>query len=57
MHHSKTRRSTSEMGQKRTFDDASTMSALPPKADIRADDQDVCFGPIGDITHRVNSVG
>jgi len=26
------------------------MSALPPKADIRPRDQDVCFGPIGDIT-------
>ena len=25
------------------------MSALPPKADIRPRDQDVCFGPIGDI--------
>jgi hypothetical protein len=25
------------------------MSALPPTADIRPRDQDVCFGPIGDI--------
>jgi hypothetical protein len=25
------------------------MSALPPKADIRPGDQDVCFGPIADI--------
>src|SRR5271166_870608 len=25
------------------------MSALPPKADIRPRDQDVCFGPKGDI--------
>jgi hypothetical protein len=25
------------------------MSALPPKADIRARDQDVSFGPIADI--------
>jgi hypothetical protein len=25
------------------------MSALPPKADIHSRDQDVCFGPIGDI--------
>jgi hypothetical protein len=25
------------------------MSALPPKADIRPRDQDVCFGPLTDI--------
>ena len=25
------------------------MSTLPPKADIRPRDQDVCFGPISDI--------
>jgi hypothetical protein len=25
------------------------MSALPPKADIRARDRDVCFGPEADI--------
>ena len=25
------------------------MSALPPKADIRPRDQDVCFGPTADI--------
>jgi hypothetical protein len=25
------------------------MSALPPKADIRPRDQEVCFGPQGDI--------
>jgi hypothetical protein len=25
------------------------MSALPPKADIRSRDQDVCFGPMADI--------
>ena len=25
------------------------MSALPPKADIRPRDQDVCFGPKADI--------
>jgi hypothetical protein len=25
------------------------MSALPPKADIRPRDQDVCFGPQADI--------
>jgi hypothetical protein len=26
------------------------MSALPPKADIRPRDQDVCFGPLADMT-------
>jgi hypothetical protein len=30
------------------------MSALPPKADIRARDQDVCFGPKGDICSATN---
>jgi hypothetical protein len=28
------------------------MSALPPKADIRPRDQDVCFGPISDVLQR-----
>ena len=28
------------------------MSALPPKADIRPRDQDVCFGPIPDSVER-----
>ena len=28
------------------------MSALPPKADIRPRDHDVCFGPKGDQVHR-----
>jgi hypothetical protein len=27
------------------------MSALPPKADIRPRDQDVCFGPIADVNY------
>src|SRR5438874_7904253 len=35
----------SASGQKRTFRCARVMSALPPKADIRPRDQDVCFGP------------
>jgi hypothetical protein len=26
-----------------------SMSALPPKTDIRPRDQDVCFGPITDV--------
>jgi hypothetical protein len=33
------------------------MSALPPKADIRERDQDVCFGPKADILHRSNNAG
>jgi hypothetical protein len=39
----------SALGQKRTSSEDFTMSALPPKADIRPRDQDVCFGPKGDI--------
>jgi Na+/H+-dicarboxylate symporter len=35
----------SERGQKRTWRDQIAMSALPPTADIRPRDQDVCFGP------------
>ena len=32
------------------------MSALPPKADIRPRDQDVRFGPIGDIHFEAMSL-
>jgi hypothetical protein len=39
----------SALGQKQTWRSEMAMSALPPKADIRADDQDVCFGPKADI--------
>jgi hypothetical protein len=35
VHHSKSGRSTSALGQKRIFRDLRLMSALPPKADIR----------------------
>ena len=38
----------SALGQKRTWRDQIAMSALPPKADIRPRDQDVCFGPEAD---------
>ena len=31
-----------------------SMSALPPKADICADDQDVCFVPEADISHSLH---
>jgi hypothetical protein len=36
----------SATGQQRTCRAEIAMSALPPKADIRPRDQDVCFGPI-----------
>jgi hypothetical protein len=36
LHHSKSARSTSGMGQKDTFRNVRPMSALPPKADIGA---------------------
>ena len=36
----------SALGQQRTRRGQFTMSAVPPKADIRPRDQDVCFGPI-----------
>jgi hypothetical protein len=39
----------SALGQKRTFRNVQSMSALPPKADIRPRDQDVCFGPQADL--------
>jgi hypothetical protein len=38
------------MGQKRTWRLQFTMSALHSKADIDCDNQDVCFGPISDIS-------
>ena len=38
-------RSMSALGQKRTFSEVWVMSALPPKADIRPRDQDICFWP------------
>jgi hypothetical protein len=38
----------SALGQKRTCRLFHAMSALPPKADIRQRDQDVCFGPLAD---------
>jgi hypothetical protein len=46
----------SASGQKQTFRCARVMSALPPKADIRPRDQDVCFGPQADILPAVLSV-
>jgi hypothetical protein len=43
----------SALGQKRTWRSQITMSALPPKADIRPRDQAVCFGPKADIITRL----
>src|SRR5262245_42931777 len=39
----------SALGQKRTFECAGAMSALPPKADIRRHDWHVRFVPLTDI--------
>jgi hypothetical protein len=39
----------SALGQERTLRQARPMSAIPPKADVRTDDQDVCFVPKADI--------
>ena len=40
----------------RTFAPQKTMSALPPKADMRRHLVDVCFGPIADILRRESYV-
>jgi hypothetical protein len=40
----------SALGQKQTFGSFITMSALPPKADIRRGDWDVRFVPKADIS-------
>jgi hypothetical protein len=46
---SNSEKSMSALGQKATSRDVRTLSALPLKADIRQRDQDVCFGPKGDM--------
>jgi hypothetical protein len=40
------------MGQRRTFQNARPMSALPPKADIAERRQDVRFVPETDVSSR-----
>ena len=45
MQRSSFRAPRSVLGHKRTWRGQFVMSALPPKADIRPRDQDVCFGP------------
>jgi hypothetical protein len=48
----------SALGQKRTFGEDETMSALPPKADMDQDGRDVRFVPIADIgTKNVRRLG
>ena len=42
----------SHSGQGRTSRAEIAISALPPKADIRPRDQDVCFGPLAEIISR-----
>ncbi|MGB7620510.1 MAG: hypothetical protein WCC81_06645 [Pseudolabrys sp.] len=39
----------SALGQKQTFTVQTSMSALPPKADIRSAPAHVCFGPEADM--------
>src|SRR5437660_12568883 len=46
----------SALGHKRTCRAEIAMSALPPKADIRPGDQDVCFGPDSDIRRIIRSL-
>ena len=45
----------SALGQKRTLAHVRVMSALPPKADIRIDRQDVCFVLKADSCGAANS--
>jgi hypothetical protein len=49
----KSHRRMSALGKKRTFRNVQWMSALPPKADIGADDRDVCFVPKADISRLI----
>ena len=41
----------SALGQKQTLEHVQSMSALPPKADIRPGNHDVRFVPKADILH------
>ena len=45
----------SALGHKETFCDATAMSALPPKADMCGALGDVCFVPIADISHGLQT--
>jgi hypothetical protein len=42
----------SQLGQKRTFGEDETMSALPPKADMDQDGRDVRFVPKDGVIGR-----
>jgi hypothetical protein len=46
----------SAVGQKQTFRNVRAMSAIPPKADIRSHDQDVCFGPGADSCNATKRI-
>jgi len=46
----------SALGQKRTLEYVSAMSALPPKADIGTQSWNVCFVPKADIPAAANIV-
>src|SRR5262249_28999581 len=48
LHGSNSKPLMSALGQKQTFGSNRLMSALRPKADIRTNDQDVCFVPKAD---------
>jgi hypothetical protein len=45
----------SALGQKRTFGEDETMSALPPKADMDQDGRDVRFVPKADSCTAANN--
>ena len=45
----------SALGQKQTSEHVQSMSALPPKADIRQGNRDVCFVPKADSCAAANS--
>jgi hypothetical protein len=46
----------SALGQKRTLHGEKSMSALPPKAGIRANDQDVCLVPKSEIKQTASLI-
>ena len=48
--------SMSALGQKQTSERIRAMSALPPKADIRANDQEVCLVPKSEIKQTASLI-
>jgi hypothetical protein len=47
----------SALNHKRTWPHVSSMSALPPKADMCGATAHVCYGPKEDISHSVRRFG